>query len=70
MSVSTTSRAAWAPLAEVQGAVGRVLQDVHPDAVITFGPEGAYGHPDHRLVGTVVTQLVQAGAEGAPARLF
>ena len=43
---------------------------MRPDAVITFGPEGAYGHPDHRLVGAVVTQLVQAGADGAPARLF
>jgi LmbE family N-acetylglucosaminyl deacetylase len=64
------SRPPWAPLAEVQGAVAKVLLEVRPDAVITFGPEGAYGHPDHRLVGTVVTQLVQAGAEGAPARLF
>jgi LmbE family N-acetylglucosaminyl deacetylase len=64
------SRPPWAPLAEVQGAVAKVLQDVRPDALITFGPEGAYGHPDHRLVGAVVTQLVQAGAEGAPARLF
>jgi len=64
------SRPPWAPLAEVQSAVAKVLQEVRPDAVVTFGPEGAYGHPDHRLVGTVVTQLVQAGAEGAPARLF
>jgi len=64
------SRPPWAALAEVQGAVAKVLQEVRPDAVITFGPEGAYGHPDHRLVGSVVTQLVQAGAEGAPARLF
>ena len=68
--LGTPSRPPWAPLAEVQGAVAKVLQDVRPDAVITFGPEGAYGHPDHRLVGAVVTQLVQAGADGAPGRLF
>jgi LmbE family N-acetylglucosaminyl deacetylase len=48
----------------------RCCRQVRPDAVVTFGPEGAYGHPDHRLVGAVVTQLVQAGADGAPARLF
>ena len=41
-----------------------------PDVIITFGPEGAYGHADHRLVGDVVTQLVQAGVEGAPAALL
>jgi LmbE family N-acetylglucosaminyl deacetylase len=64
------NRPPWGPLAEVQAAIAKVLQEVRPDAVITFGPEGAYGHPDHRLVGTVVTQLVQAGADGAPARLF
>jgi LmbE family N-acetylglucosaminyl deacetylase len=64
------SRPPWGPLAEVQGEIAKVLQQLRPDAVVTFGPEGAYGHPDHRLVGTVVTQLVQAGAEGAPARLF
>jgi LmbE family N-acetylglucosaminyl deacetylase len=62
------SRPPWGPLAEVQGEIAKVLQQLRPDAVVTFGPEGAYGHPDHRLVGTVVTQLVQAGAEGAPAR--
>lgn len=26
-----------------------------------MGPDGGYGHPEHRLVGAVVTQIVQAG---------
>jgi len=43
---------------------------VRPDAVITWGPDGGYGHPDHRLVGAVVTQVVQAGAKGEPSRLL
>jgi LmbE family N-acetylglucosaminyl deacetylase len=64
------SRPPWAPLAEVQAELARLLARVRPDVVVTFGPEGAYGHPDHRLVGAVVTQLVQSGADGAPARLF
>ena len=46
------------------------LQRLRPDAVITFGPDGATGHPDHRLVGALVTQLVRAGAPGVPERLF
>jgi LmbE family N-acetylglucosaminyl deacetylase len=60
----------WKPLAEVATEVGKRLAEIRPDAVVTFGPEGAYGHPDHRLVGAVVTQLVQAAVDGAPARLF
>jgi LmbE family N-acetylglucosaminyl deacetylase len=43
---------------------------IRPDAIVTFGPEGGYGHPDHRLVGAVTTQVVQAGGDGVPARLL
>jgi LmbE family N-acetylglucosaminyl deacetylase len=57
-------------LAEVVRAIRKLLAQVRPDAVITWGPEGGYGHPDHRLVSAVVTQVVQAGAEGVPSRLF
>ena len=57
------------PLAKVVAEVARVILDVRPDAIVTWGPEGGYGHPDHRLVGAVVTQLVQSGAAGAPRAL-
>jgi LmbE family N-acetylglucosaminyl deacetylase len=46
------------------------LQRLHPDALITWGPDGGTGHPDHRLVSSIVTQLVRAGATGAPEHLF
>jgi len=64
------ARPPWGPLADVQARLAELLARVRPEAVITFGPEGGYGHPDHRLVGAVVTQLVEAGAEGAPSRLY
>jgi LmbE family N-acetylglucosaminyl deacetylase len=48
----------------------RELQRLRPDAVLTWGPDGATGHPDHRLVSSVVTQLARAGAPGVPERLF
>jgi LmbE family N-acetylglucosaminyl deacetylase len=38
-----------------------IIQVLRPEAVITWGPEGGYGHADHRLTGQVVTQLFQAG---------
>jgi len=51
--------------AEVAQEIGKLMARLRPDVVITWGPDGGYGHPDHRLVGDVVTQVVQAGAEGA-----
>jgi LmbE family N-acetylglucosaminyl deacetylase len=46
------------------------LQGLRPDALITWGPDGGTGHPDHRLVSGIVTQLVRADAPGVPERLF
>jgi len=43
----------------------RILDDIEPDAVLTWGPGGGYGHPDHRLVADVVLQV--AAERGAPA---
>jgi LmbE family N-acetylglucosaminyl deacetylase len=42
------------------------LQRLRPDALITWGPDGGTGHPDHRLVSAVVTQLARTGAPGVP----
>jgi LmbE family N-acetylglucosaminyl deacetylase len=38
--------------------------------VITWGPDGGTGHPDHRLVSAIATQLQRTGAPGMPERLF
>ena len=47
-------------LGKLRTAVIAILDSIKPAAIITFGPEGGTGHPDHRLVGDVVTQVVQA----------
>lgn len=46
------------------------LARLRPDAVITWGPDGGTGHPDHRLVSNIATQLQRFGAPGAPERVF
>jgi LmbE family N-acetylglucosaminyl deacetylase len=46
------------------------LQRLGADAVVTWGPDGGTGHPDHRLVSDIVTQLARAGAPGVPERLL
>lgn len=34
-------------LAEQAAALAEVLADVRPQVVVTYGPDGGYGHPDH-----------------------
>lgn len=46
------------------------MQRLHPDAVVTWGPDGGVGHPDHRLVSNIATQLMRAEAPGVPQRLY
>ncbi len=35
--------------------VARILRAFRPDVVITFGPDGGYGHPDHIAIGAATT---------------
>jgi N-acetyl-1-D-myo-inositol-2-amino-2-deoxy-alpha-D-glucopyranoside deacetylase len=60
----------WQKLSEVSEALAKIFDEARPDAVLTFGPEGGYGHPDHRLVGAVVTELIQRGARNTTTNLF
>ena len=49
----------------VTEAVARIadhLRRVKPHVVITFGPEGAYGHPDHIAISQLATAAVVAAA--------
>jgi LmbE family N-acetylglucosaminyl deacetylase len=50
--------------------IAEELQRLRPDVVITWGPDGGTGHPDHRIVSSIVTQLQRTGAPGVPERLF
>lgn len=57
------------PLDRLARRIDSTLRALKPDVVLTWGPDGGYGHQDHRLVGDVVTQVFQSGEAGA-ARLF
>ena len=50
--------------------IAEELARLHPDAVITWGPDGGTGHPDHRIVSNIATQLQRFGAPGVPERVF
>ena len=50
---------------EVITAIVREVRRVQPDVVVTFGPDGAYGHPDHIAISQFTTAAIVAAADSA-----
>lgn len=50
---------------EVIAKIAAALRRVRPQVVITFGPDGAYGHPDHIAISQLTTAAIVAAASPA-----
>lgn len=48
---------------EAVAAIASHLRRARPDVVLTFGPDGAYGHPDHIAISQYTTAAVVAAAD-------
>jgi LmbE family N-acetylglucosaminyl deacetylase len=59
---------------ELVDRIAEVLSDTHPDAVVSFGPDGVTGHPDHIRTGEATTaafsRLREAGEGGFERLLY
>ena len=64
------ARPPWDYIGRAEREIRRLFAEVRPEVVLSFGPEGVYGHPDHQLTGDVVSQVVQSGTDGAPRQLL
>jgi len=66
---NTASREALGPIVE---RVREVINKVKPDVVVTWGPDGMSGHPDHRIASAVTTEvfLRRELLEDPPAKLY
>jgi LmbE family N-acetylglucosaminyl deacetylase len=67
------------PPDEAARSVARLIRELRPAVVVTHGPEGGYGHPDHIAVSGFVTRAFDlaadpafdsGGAPFAPAKLY
>ncbi|NTU81062.1 MAG: PIG-L family deacetylase [Chloroflexales bacterium] len=57
---------------EATSVLVTLLRRLRPDVVVTFGPDGAYGHPDHIAISQLATAAVCAASDSAyrdPQRL-
>ncbi len=50
------------PAGRVIAEIAHEIRRLRPDVVITFGPDGAYGHPDHIAISQFATAAVAAAA--------
>jgi LmbE family N-acetylglucosaminyl deacetylase len=55
-----------------QQAIAEHLCRIRPHVVITFGPDGAYGHPDHIAISQLTTAAVMrtASPEAVVSKLY
>jgi LmbE family N-acetylglucosaminyl deacetylase len=56
---------------ELVDAVVAVLREFRPDVVVTFGDDGAYGHPDHVAISRATTEaFARRFGTAGPTRLY
>jgi LmbE family N-acetylglucosaminyl deacetylase len=51
------------------GDLVRCLRSHRPQVVVTFGPEGTYGHPDHKVISRMVVQACSLSRDPAAYEL-
>lgn len=56
---------AGADWAMASAVIGHIVHEVQPDTIVTFGPDGITGHPDHVAVSVWATQAWRLAAPRA-----
>lgn len=60
----------WADAGRLEADLAAVFDRVAPDAVVSFGADGLYWHPDHIAIAARTASVVRARAHNRPARLY
>lgn len=55
-----------ADMGEAVGALAAIIEEFRPHVVVTYDPDGGYGHPDHIQAHRVTTQAVAAASWAVP----
>ena len=45
-------------VAQLKEAIANKISELQPDVILTFGPDGDTGHPDHRMIGILTTEIL------------
>lgn len=60
----------WENFYPLNQKIDSLFNLLKPDVVITWGPEGGYGHPDHRMIGNITTEIFQKRPLSENSKLF
>ena len=61
-------RSFWrTPVEEAAAELAVILREVRPQVLVTYGPDGGYGHPDHIQAHRVAMRAVECAADPAHA---
>jgi len=52
-----------APVPQIIEEIGLHIRDLQPEVVLSFGPEGAYGHPDHIAISQFTTAAIMKAVD-------
>jgi N-acetyl-1-D-myo-inositol-2-amino-2-deoxy-alpha-D-glucopyranoside deacetylase len=64
-------RAFWrADLDEAAGLLVEIIREVRPQVLVTYDPDGFYGHPDHIQTHRVAMRAVELAGAGTPAKVY
>jgi LmbE family N-acetylglucosaminyl deacetylase len=55
--------------AEAVAQIVRLIRRIQPHVVVTFGPDGGYGHPDHIAISQFTTAAILCAADTSYARI-
>ena len=68
--LSAMARAPDSPARDLAERIASIIAIQQPGVIMTWGPDGGYGHADHRMVSNAVTQVVQAMGHDRPDLLY
>jgi LmbE family N-acetylglucosaminyl deacetylase len=62
----------WRTLEAIRARVRELARQIRPQVIVTWGPDGLSGHPDHRVASSIATELFQETwpEGGAPQKLY
>jgi LmbE family N-acetylglucosaminyl deacetylase len=69
-TLSHRPRDADSPARDLIGRIDQAIARTKPQTIITWGPDGGYGHGDHRMMSDATAQVLQSMGEDRPDLMF
>jgi LmbE family N-acetylglucosaminyl deacetylase len=62
----------WRTIESIRARVRELAHRIRPQLIVTWGPDGLSGHPDHRVASSIATEIFQEVwlEGGAPQKLY